>query len=74
MDLKGLADLARHTSIPLSVDESVSTSHSLLEVISERAASIVQTKTGKMVAFSTHEIMGNRQFSRYEHLPREPSY
>lgn len=46
-DLKGLADLARHTSIPLSVDESVSDTHSLLDVISERAASIVQTKTGK---------------------------
>lgn len=46
-DIKGMADLAAHTSIPLSVDESVSTEHSLLEVIENRAASIVQTKTGK---------------------------
>jgi len=42
-----MADLARHTSIPLSVDESVSTTNSLMEVIKYRAASIVQTKTGK---------------------------
>lgn len=46
-DLDGMADLARHTSIPLSVDESVSTEKSLLDVISKRAAAIVQTKTGK---------------------------
>jgi muconate cycloisomerase len=46
-DLTGMADLARHTSIPLSVDESVSTTNSLMEVIKYRAASIVQTKTGK---------------------------
>lgn len=46
-DLSGMADLARHTTIPLSVDESVSTSYSLLDVIKNRAASIVQTKTAK---------------------------
>lgn len=46
-DLDSMADLARHCSIPLSVDESVSTEESLLRVIEKRAASIVQTKTGK---------------------------
>lgn len=46
-DLEGMADLARHVCIPLSVDESVSTQYSLLEVIKARAASVVQTKTGK---------------------------
>ncbi|HHX26097.1 MAG TPA: hypothetical protein GX721_05450 [Firmicutes bacterium] len=46
-NLEGMADLCRHTSIPLSADESVSTAHSLLDVIRHRSASIVQTKTGK---------------------------
>ncbi len=46
-DLEGMADLARHVCTPLSVDESVSTPESLLDVIKSRAASIVQTKTGK---------------------------
>lgn len=46
-DLEGMADLAKHTNVPLSVDESVSTVYSLLDIIKTRAASIVQTKTGK---------------------------
>jgi muconate cycloisomerase len=46
-DLKGLANLAKHTTIPLSVDESVSNTHSLIDVAFSGAASIVQTKTGK---------------------------
>jgi L-alanine-DL-glutamate epimerase-like enolase superfamily enzyme len=46
-DLDGLAALARATSIPIMVDESVSTDHSLLEVIRRRAATVVQTKIAK---------------------------
>lgn len=46
-DLQGMADLCRHTSIPLSADESVQDTHSLLDIIRLRAASIIQTKTAK---------------------------
>ena len=46
-DLKGMADLCRHTSIPISADESVSHIHSLLDIIQARAACIIQTKTAK---------------------------
>jgi len=46
-DLDGLAALARATSIPIMADESVSTDHSLLEVIRRRAATVVQTKIAK---------------------------
>jgi L-alanine-DL-glutamate epimerase-like enolase superfamily enzyme len=46
-DLAGLAALSRATAIPIMADESVSTEHSLLEVIRQRAATAVQTKTGK---------------------------
>ena len=46
-DLEGLAALARATSIPIMADESVSTDHSLLEVIRRRAATVVQTKIAK---------------------------
>jgi L-alanine-DL-glutamate epimerase-like enolase superfamily enzyme len=41
-DLDGLAALCRATSIPIMADESVSTDHSLLEVIRRRAATVVQ--------------------------------
>jgi len=46
-DLRGMADLCRHTSIPISADESLSNIHSLMDIIQARAASIIQTKTGK---------------------------
>ena len=46
-DIDGLAELARAVDIPIMADESVSTDHSLLEVIRKRAASVVQTKTAK---------------------------
>jgi muconate cycloisomerase len=46
-DLDGLAALCRATSIPIMADESVSTDHSLLEVIRRRAATVVQTKIAK---------------------------
>ena len=46
-DIDGLAELARTVDMPIMADESVSTDHSLLEVIRKRAASVVQTKTAK---------------------------
>jgi muconate cycloisomerase len=46
-DLAGLAALGRATAIPIMVDESVSTEHSLLEVVRQRAATVVQTKIAK---------------------------
>jgi muconate cycloisomerase len=46
-DLNGLAALARGTSIPLMVDESISTSHSLVEIIDKRAATAIHTKLAK---------------------------
>src|SRR5262249_52945781 len=46
-DLAGMAALNRATSIPIMADESVSTDHSLLEVVRQRAATVVQTKIAK---------------------------
>ena len=46
-DLAGLAALSRATAIPIMADESVSTEHSLIEVIRQRAATVVQTKIAK---------------------------
>ena len=46
-DLDGLEALSRMTSIPIMADESVSTEHSLLDVIRRRAATVVQTKIAK---------------------------
>jgi L-alanine-DL-glutamate epimerase-like enolase superfamily enzyme len=46
-DLDGMAALARAVAMPIMADESVSTDHSLLEVIRRRAASVVQTKVAK---------------------------
>ena len=46
-DLPGLAALSRATAIPIMVDESVSTEHTLLDVIRQRAATVVQTKIAK---------------------------
>ena len=46
-DLAGLAALGRATAIPIMADESVSTEHSLVEVIRQRAATVVQTKIAK---------------------------
>ena len=46
-DLDGLAALSARLEIPIMADESVSTIHSLLEIIRRRAASAIQTKIGK---------------------------
>jgi len=46
-DLEGMADLARNTGVVLSADESLTTDHSLIEIIRRRAAAMIQTKTGK---------------------------
>ena len=46
-DIAGLAALSRATTIPIMADESVSTEHSLLEIIRQRAATVVQTKIAK---------------------------
>ena len=46
-DVAGLAALGRSTSIPIMADESVSTEHSLVDVIRQRAATVVQTKIAK---------------------------
>ena len=46
-DLAGMAALSRATAIPIMADESVSTEHSLLDVIRQRAATVVQTKIAK---------------------------
>ena len=42
-DIDGMAELARAVDMPIMADESVSTDHSLLEVIRKRAATVVQT-------------------------------
>lgn len=46
-DIDGLAALAQAVDMPIMADESVSTDHSLLDVIKKRAATVVQTKTAK---------------------------
>lgn len=46
-DTDGLAALSRAVAMPIMADESVSTDHSLLEIIRKRAATVVQTKTAK---------------------------
>lgn len=46
-DLEGLAAVAQATTIPVMVDESLSSDHSLLEIIRRRAASAIHTKLGK---------------------------
>jgi muconate cycloisomerase len=46
-DVDGLAALSRMVAIPIMADESVSTDHTLLEIIKKRAATVVQTKTAK---------------------------
>ena len=46
-DIDGMAALARAVRMPLMADESVSTDHSLLEIIGKRAASSFQTKIAK---------------------------
>src|SRR5262245_16564874 len=46
-DVAGLAALSQASSIPIMADESVSTEHSLLEIIRQRAATVVQTKIAK---------------------------
>jgi L-alanine-DL-glutamate epimerase-like enolase superfamily enzyme len=46
-DTAGLAELARKTSIPLMVDESLATTHDLLAIIQQRAGTVVHTKVGK---------------------------
>ena len=46
-DTDGLAALAKAVAMPIMADESVSTDHSLLDIIKKRAATVVQTKTAK---------------------------
>ncbi len=46
-DLQGLAELARRVETPIMVDESLLTPHDLVNVIRERAASVIQTKQAK---------------------------
>jgi len=46
-DIDGMAALARAVRMPIMADESVSTDHSLLDIINKRAASSAQTKIAK---------------------------
>lgn len=46
-DLDGMAELGRQTGIPMMADESVFTTHDLMDVIKRRAAGVVQTKVAK---------------------------
>ncbi len=46
-DVDGLAALSQAVAMPIMADESVSTDHSLLDIIKRRAATVVQTKTAK---------------------------
>ena len=46
-DLDGMATLCRAVAIPLSADESLTTDHSLVEIVRREAAKIIQTKTAK---------------------------
>lgn len=46
-DIDGMAALARAVRMPVMADESVSTDHSLLEIIRKRAASSFQSKVAK---------------------------
>src|SRR6266540_4600544 len=46
-DLEAMSALARSVRIPISADESISSEHSLIEIVRRRAASMIQTKIGK---------------------------
>src|SRR5690606_35531774 len=46
-DLEGMAALARAVAIPLSADESLTDDRSLVAIAQHRAASVMQTKSGK---------------------------
>lgn len=46
-DLQGMAQLARSVRVPLSADESLTDTHSLLEIARLGAARVVQTKSAK---------------------------
>jgi L-alanine-DL-glutamate epimerase-like enolase superfamily enzyme len=46
-DISGLVALSAAVAIHISADESVSTDHSRIEILRRRAATIIQTKTGK---------------------------
>jgi muconate cycloisomerase len=46
-DVAGLAELARRTSTPLMIDESLSTDADLIAVIRQRAGTVVHTKVAK---------------------------
>ena len=46
-DLEGMAAICRAVAIPISADESLTTDHSLVEIVRRQAAGIIQTKTGK---------------------------
>jgi muconate cycloisomerase len=46
-DVAGLTELARRTSTPLMIDESLATDNDLIAVIRQRAATVIHTKVGK---------------------------
>jgi muconate cycloisomerase len=46
-DVAGLAELARRSTTPLMVDESLGTDHDLLAIVRQRAATVIHTKIGK---------------------------
>jgi muconate cycloisomerase len=46
-NLQGMADLCRHTTVPISADESLSTVYSMADIIRTRAACVIQTKQAK---------------------------
>lgn len=46
-DLAGMAELARRVDIPIMADESLSSTHDLIEIIRRRAATVIQTKIAK---------------------------
>src|SRR3989442_12091697 len=72
-DLDGLAALCRATSIPIMADESVSTDHSLLEVIRRRAATVVQTKIAKNGGmYRVWRLLAPAGAPRVRNYPRHP--
>ncbi len=46
-DIAGMAELARRVDIPITADECVTNRHDLVNVIRQRAASVIQTKVAK---------------------------
>ena len=46
-DLAGMAELARRVTMPIMADESLASPQDLLEIIRQRAATVIQTKVAK---------------------------